>query len=149
MIREKKTKSGPLLEIDFYPVFADGRRIPDKPPKAKRSTKEQEKYNQLQAEKKLIRYVNANFYIEDYLLHPTYNPEDAPQDEKAAKRDITNYLRRVKSKRVAELKKIKTEIKELEVAVRTLEKNEFLKIRLQLLKKQKKKLQEPFRYLRY
>ena len=63
--REKKTKSGPLLEVDFYPVFEDGRRLPTRPIKTKRSTKEQAEYNRRQAEKKIVRLVNANFGADD------------------------------------------------------------------------------------
>ena len=59
MIREKKIRSGPLLEADFYPVWRNGVRVPTRAPKTKPSTQEQIKYNQRQAEKKLIRLVNA------------------------------------------------------------------------------------------
>ena len=41
MQRERITKSGRLLDIDFYPVLADGRRLPTRAPKTKRSTAEQ------------------------------------------------------------------------------------------------------------
>ena len=147
MIREKKTKSGPLLEVDFYPVFKDGRRIPERPPKTKRSTEAQEKYNQSQASKKLIRNVNANFGKDDYFLHPTYNPIFAPCSEKKAKADMRNYIARIKTRRKAELKRVKKEILQLEKAITLLKENEALKIRLRMLKTKKKKLSEPLRYI--
>lgn len=147
MIREKKTKSGPLLEVDFYPVFANGSKIPGHPPGEKRSTKEQIEYNKRQAEKKLIRSVNTNFGNTDYFLHPTYIPELAPQDEKSAKRDMVNYLRRVKTRRMSELKKIKAEIKDLQKALIQSPDNKSLKAVLQRLNSQRKKLEEPFRYI--
>ena len=79
--RERKIKSGKLLEVDFYPVFDDGRKVPTRAPKTKRSTPEQEKYNQNQAIKKFVRLVNANFDGEDVFMTVTYNTGQAPQDE--------------------------------------------------------------------
>ena len=102
MIRERRIKSGRLFEADFYPVFRDGRRMPDRAPKAKRSSKEQAEYNKRQAEKKLIRLVNANFDTGDILMHITYDSSMAPQTESEARRDIQNYLRRIKQYRKRE-----------------------------------------------
>ena len=105
MQREKRTKSGRLLEIDFYPVFSDGRRMPTRKPKATPTTEAQARYNHNQAVKKAVRLINENFDTGDILMHPTYRPEDAPQSEEEAKRDFANYIRRVKTKRAAELKR--------------------------------------------
>lgn len=132
MIREGKIKSGPLLEVDFYPVFADGRRIPRRAPKTKRSTKEQEKYNQKQATLKFIRIINANFGTGDHLLTITYIPEYAPQTEADARRDIANYIRRVKTRRRSELKLVNELLKEHPDDKR--------------LKQRKKQLEKPFKY---
>ncbi len=133
MQREKRTKSGRLLEVDFYPVFSDGRRIPLRAPKTKRSTPEQEKYNYNKAVKKLIRLVNVNFDTGDILMHPTFTPENAPTSEEEARKILTNYFRRVKTKRASELKRITKLLEALPD-----EKD---------LQVQKKKLEEPFRYI--
>ncbi len=61
MNREKRTYSGKLLDVDFYPVFSDGRRMPSRKPKTKPSTAEQEKYNRNKAVREFCRIVNANF----------------------------------------------------------------------------------------
>lgn len=74
-------------------------------PKTKPSTKEQQKYNRTQATKKLIRLVNENFDGTDYLMPPPYSPENAPQTEAEARRDIVNYLRRVNEKKNSKLQK--------------------------------------------
>ena len=103
MQREKHIKSGRLLEVDFYPVFADGRRMPTRAPKTKRSTAEQEKYNKKKAIKNFVRKVNANFFTGDVFMHPTYEPGNAPYTVTDAKRDIANLFRRVKTKRKSEL----------------------------------------------
>lgn len=147
MQREKKTISGPLLEVDFYPVFNDGRRMPTRAPKTKPSTAEQRKYNNTIATKKLIRLANANFNTTDYLMHPTYTPSQAPQTEKEARRDIVNYLRRVKTKRASETKKLYKSLKSAEDAAAKLPDNEYLSASVRELKQKIKKLEEPFKYI--
>ena len=132
MIREKKTISGKLLEADFYPIFADGRKMQSRAPKTKPSTAEQERYNQKQATKRFIRLVNANFETGDQFVHVTYDPEHAPFDEEKAKNDMRNFFRRVKTKRAAELKRV---LKLLEAAPDD-----------EILLEKKRKLEESFRY---
>lgn len=105
--REKRTQSGPLLEVDIYPVWSDGRRVPTREPKAKPSSEAQKKYNDEQAVKKIVRLVNANFDKSDYWMHPTYFPDAAPQNEQQARRDIVNYIRRVRARREKELAEAK------------------------------------------
>lgn len=133
MIREKHTKSGPLLEVDFYPVFSDGRRMPTRAPKAKPSTAEQARYNKRQLKKKIVRLVNANFDNTDIFMHPTYIAEMAPQTLEEARRDIVNYLRRVKTWRAAEIKRLRVYLKEHPDDERA--------------RKNLKKLEQPFKYI--
>ena len=132
IIREKKTKSGKLLEVDFYPIFPDGRKIPQRAPKTNPTTEEMERYNAKRALKNFVRLVNANFETGDLFVHITYHPDKAPQDEETAKKDIANYIRRIKSKRNTALKRV---LKLLEANPEDEE----------LLQK-KRKLEEPFRY---
>lgn len=132
MQQEKRTKSGKLLEVDFYPIWNDGRSIPKRAPKTKPSTAEQEKYNRQQSIKKFIRKINANFDTGDVWLHPTYDSNKAPQTEAEARRDISNYIRRIKTKRNSELKRI----------LRLLERSPTD----ERLRVQCKKLQEPLKY---
>ncbi|MBQ2938988.1 MAG: hypothetical protein IJE00_01320 [Clostridia bacterium] len=106
MIRQKKTISGPLLEVDFYPVWPDGRRMPTRAPRSKPTRAEMVKYNRQRAVKKMIRLVNANFGADDYLMSPTYEQSCAPSSEEEAKRDLVNYLRRVKTRRAAALREV-------------------------------------------
>lgn len=145
-IRNKKTISGPMLEVDYYPIFSDGRRIPTRAPKTKRSTEAQEKYNRAQAKKKIVRLVNANFDNTDYFIHPTYEDWQAPQTEEEARRDIVNYLRRIKSKRKTELKRASAELAELEQFY-VEKQSKFTAARLDKLRHKVKKLSEPFKYL--
>ena len=96
MIREKRIKSGRLLEVDFYPVFSNGAKMPTRAKKAKPSPEEKEAYNRRQAGKKLIRLVNLNFDSDDYFFHVTYDKAHAPDDICKAKKDINNYLLYIK-----------------------------------------------------
>ena len=107
-IREKRTKSGPLLEIDYYPVFKpSGRAVPrKKPPPEKKAL-----YNERESVKRFVRLVNANFDGDDYFMAITYVAEVAPQTEAEARRDILNYFRRVKTKRAAELKRVEKQLR--------------------------------------
>lgn len=145
-IRNKKTISGPMLEVDYYPVFSDSRRIPTRAPKTKPSTEAQEKYNRAQAKKKIVRLVNANFDNTDFFVHPTYEDWQAPQSEEQARRDIVNYLRRIKTKRKSELKKAAAELAELEEFYKD-KGSKFTAARLDKLRHKVKKLSEPFKYI--
>ncbi len=120
MQREKLTISGPLLEADFYPVFEDGRAWPTRKPKSKPTTAEMMKYNRTVAMKKLVRLVNANFTPDDYYMHPTYIQAYAPQNEEEARRDIVNFLRRVKTRRASEAKRIRLELNEVKATMLSL-----------------------------
>lgn len=96
MIREKQIKSGRLFETSFYPVYDSGRRMKEKKERKEISSEEQQAYNRKRAEKKFIRLVNCNFDNEDIFLHLTYDPVNAPLSEEGARKDVTNYLRRIK-----------------------------------------------------
>ena len=132
MQREKRTKSGRLLEIDFYPVLADGKRAPGRAPKTKRSTEEQARYNRKKAKRNFVRLVNANFSTGDVFMHPTFAPSDADFSREAALRELQNFFRRVKYARAAELRRLKAELKKYPDS--------------QTLKALYKKLSAPFRY---
>lgn len=140
MIREKHIKSGKLFEADFYPVWDDGRRMPSRAPKTKPSTAAQAKYNKLQAVKKLVRLINANFDEQDIIMHPTYEPAKAPQCEEDARKDLVNYLRRVKNRRVSELKKVEKALAALPDTEALAEQRKDLEIR-------RRKLMAPFKYV--
>lgn len=138
MINEKKNVSGKLLEVDFYPVWKNGHRVPEKKPQL--SLPEQVEYNHRQCKKRLVRLVNKNFDDGDIIMHPTYSAENAPLDEKRARDDLKNYLARVKRKRRSELKKVIKLLDELPATAT------FDSLR-QKLTAQKKKLEAPFKYI--
>lgn len=106
MHNEKRIVSGKLLEVDFYATWPDGRAMPTRAPKTKRSTAEQEKYNRNQAVKKSVHIINANFDDNDYILVLTFHPSMAPQTVEELTRQISNYMDRIRRKRKRELKRV-------------------------------------------
>jgi len=145
--REKKVLSGALMEVDFFPIWEDGRRLPTRAPKSSPSTGAQIRYNELCAKKKLIRLVNENFSKVDYFGHLTYRVSEAPMDEKQARKDINNYLRRVKRKREKQLEKKKAALKDAKDALLALPGNILLRDTVIQLQKQVKLLKKPFKYI--
>ena len=99
MYREKKIYSGKILEVELYPVYKSGREIPRRAKKEKLSTKEQKNLNDKNARKKLTRLINTNFGEGDIVIHPTYRDSEMPSTEQEARRDIVNYIRRIKTYR--------------------------------------------------
>lgn len=91
--RETRYVCGNYLEVNIYPVYPVAR---SRGKKRKPSSDVQERLNDLNAKKKLTRLLNTNFDSGDIEIHLTYAPEKHPADYNAAKRDIQNYLRRVR-----------------------------------------------------
>ena len=92
--REKIYKCGDYLEVDIFPVFAQGNRR--RRAKYKPTSAMQEKLNQRHAEQELARILNANFTREDISVTLTYAKASLPADREEAMRDCKNFLRRVK-----------------------------------------------------
>lgn len=145
--REKRTLSGPLLEVDIYPVWSDGRRVPTREPKTKKSSEAQQKYNKTQAMLKVVRLVNANFDRTDYWMHQTYIPEYAPADAAQAKKDMTNYIRRVRARREKALAECCEKLRDALAALEQMPDNAFLQDAVKQLKKKRKKLKRPLKYI--
>ena len=92
-IREQVYICGDYLDTQIYPVF----QAPGKRRKKCKPTKEmQEQINQRNAERKLTRLAHANFTPDDLALHLTYRPGTEPTAEEDAKKNLSNYLRRLK-----------------------------------------------------
>lgn len=91
--RENKIYCGNYLEVNIYPVYPTGksRRKKNKP-----TSEVQKTLNQHNAENKLIRLLHTNFDERDLEIHLTYDENHVPADEEQAKKDIQNFLRRVK-----------------------------------------------------
>ena len=147
MIYEKDTLSGKLLEIDFYPAFNNGNRLPVREPGRKRSTEEQQKYNRVQATKKLIRLVNTNFTEDDFYIHPTFTEENEPADEKQARKEINNFFRRVKRYRQNKLKRLEIQYSYAKDEQKKNPNSKVIQQRVNEIKAEIRQLKKDFKYI--
>ena len=108
--REQIIDYGNYREVKMFPVFSSPRASHRKP-KHKPTRKVQERLNQVNAERALARIIAANFTSDDLKLELTYSRLEYPDSIEQAKKDISNFFRRVKRARAragltAELKYI-------------------------------------------
>lgn len=94
----KTIKAGDQLECEIYPLWNTAAEAG----KAKRKATAEAiaAQNEKNARKRLIRRINANFTAEDIELTLTYAGDHVP-DLPEARRDMANYIRRVKRWRKA------------------------------------------------
>ncbi len=93
--REKKIYSGKILEIEVYPISSKQQKEPRKK-KSKISKPKQKNLNDKNARKHLTRLLNTNFTDKDLAVHLTYNDNEQLPDEEQARKDVVNYIRRIK-----------------------------------------------------
>ena len=100
MQRTKTVKAGPMVYVECYPIW-DARTARESKSEAKkeRHRRAQERLNEKNAAKRLVRLVNENFGAGDLILTLEYPKEKGPADEAQAMRDVQNYLRRIKGLR--------------------------------------------------
>ncbi|MGL5085064.1 MAG: rolling circle replication-associated protein [Clostridium sp.] len=96
--REKRIYSGNILEVEIYPISKIERKQKRKK-KEKESMKKQKNLNDKNAKKHLIRLLNTNFTDKDLSVTLTYDKENLPSSEEEARKDVANYLRRIKTYR--------------------------------------------------
>lgn len=92
--RTKTIRSGPMLEVEIYPYSGapNGKRA-----KKKREARQaQSNLNDKNSQKHLIRLTNTNFTKKDIWITLTYKDAKLPADLDQAKKDMTNYIRRLK-----------------------------------------------------
>ena len=92
---EKKIYSGRILEVEIYPITLQERKQ-SRRQKEKISEPKQKNLNDKNAKKHLIRLLNTNFSDNDLHITLTYKDDALPKDEEDAKKDVNNYLRRIK-----------------------------------------------------
>lgn len=93
LYRERRWYCGDYLEVNIFPVWRTGGK---RRKRAKPTGEVQARLNEHNAEQKLIRLLNANFTGEDVELHLTYRDDVLPTSPDEVKRDIQNFIRRVK-----------------------------------------------------
>lgn len=90
----KTIKSGEILECEIYPIWDAPAGEREKLRKASRPA--QERLNDRNAQKHLVRMVNTNFTKQDIWITLTYADDKIPTSREQAKKDMQNYIRRLK-----------------------------------------------------
>ena len=96
--RVKTFKCGNLLECEIFPIWLGQKQVREVKEK-KRSRPEQENLNEQNAKKQIVRLTNLNFTKKDIWFTCTYDDEHLPENDEQAKRDILNWINRVKYRR--------------------------------------------------
>jgi hypothetical protein len=92
----KTYKSGEMLELEIYPFYSTPKEI-QRAPKKNESRKAQKNLNTKNAVKRLVRLINTNFKADqDIWIHLPYDDEHLPDDIDAARREMQNYIKRLK-----------------------------------------------------
>lgn len=93
--RVKSIWSGPVLEVEAYPYWhiPQGKRVK----RDKGSSNTQSRLNQKNKEKHVARLINVNFRnYHDLYMTLTYADGNVPMDHERARKDMQNYIRRMK-----------------------------------------------------
>ena len=93
LYQERVYDCGDYKEVDIYPVY---KKAGQRNSKAKPTAEVQEKLNQRNSERELIRVLNENFTPDDLEIHLTFDDKCMPNDYEEAKRLVDNFIRRVK-----------------------------------------------------
>ena len=94
--RVKTIRSGDMLECEIYPINAAPINGGKRAKKEKDIRTAQSNLNDKNAKKHLIRLVNTNFTKKDIWITLTYENSRLPEDVEQAKKDMMNYIRRLK-----------------------------------------------------
>lgn len=92
--RTKKIISGKYLEVEMYPVFKGTKN--NRSRKVKPSSIKQKNLNDKNAKKNIIRLIHTNFQEGDLMITLSYKDKFRPETEEQARKDIDNYIRRIK-----------------------------------------------------
>ena len=95
--RRRTTKAGPRLEAEVFPMFGRGDMSKARAAKKNITPEAQQKVNIERSARRLIQLVEANFTEEDVSLALTY--EGDPPDDDRVRKDIRNFLNKVKRMR--------------------------------------------------
>lgn len=90
--RTKTITSGSIVECEIFPIWKNRSEV--KKAREYVTPEAQRAVNERNAKKTIIRKINTNFTSEDVVCHLTYAGEPPSLDE--ARKDIRNYIRRIK-----------------------------------------------------
>ena len=93
--KTKTIVSGPMLECEIYPIWKTSKKSIRKKARNE-SRKAQRNLNNKNAVKRVIRLINTNFNNNGIWGTFTYSDSKLPNSEDQAKKDMQNYIRRLK-----------------------------------------------------
>lgn len=92
--RTKTIKSGKMLEVEIYPLWNVAKKSLDI-----KEIKRQinlDAVNHRNRQKKMVRLLNSNFTSDDIFITLTYRNKERPETVEQTKKDVVNYIRRLK-----------------------------------------------------
>ena len=92
--KTKTITSGPIREIEIYPVFPE-KDIPNEY-RLKATKEAQRNFKHKNAKKYFERKINTNFGKGDYYVTLNYEKGQEPKDHEEAQKNIQNYVRRLR-----------------------------------------------------
>ena len=97
--RRRTTVSGPRLDAEVFPCFGRDTRGMLRRAKANITREAQQRANARRSELRLIQLVEANFTEKDIAIGLDYDNDSVPDDPMQVKRDVKNFLSRVRRRR--------------------------------------------------
>lgn len=92
----KEIRAGDLLEVEIYPEFTRTQRSEIPPPALKKKNqKAKQNLNDRNSRKRCMRLLEANFTDGDIWATLTYTNPNHPESMAQAKKNVTNYLKRL------------------------------------------------------
>ena len=95
MWRQKKYECGMFCEAEIFTISGRTKKF-QRAKRVKESCPAQRNLNNKRAQRYFVRLVHSNFTEEDLYLDLTYEGENLPSTRKEVKRDIKNYIERLK-----------------------------------------------------
>lgn len=93
--RYKRIYSGKMLEHEIYPISLIEKKK-SRREKKNESALKQKNLNEKNCKKKVVRLVNTNFTTKDIAVTLSYNKDNLPKNLEECKKDVSNFLRRIK-----------------------------------------------------
>ena len=95
--KEIRTECGDYLDVDIFPIMQAKAKTSGRAKRFKPTSATMARYNQRCRELRLERLVLTNFRHDGLFFTPTYRQECYPSSDEEGKKNVRNFLRRLKS----------------------------------------------------
>lgn len=95
--KEVRHECGEYLDIDIFPIMQAKHKASGRSKRFKPTSATMARYNQRCRETRLERLVMANFMRDGLFFTPTYRSASYPKTDEEGKKNLRNFLRRLKS----------------------------------------------------